>query len=303
MRQSIGAACVTARSDAAMAGPNDTSTSQTMRALLRLRELIVSGEFGHGDRMSELPLVARLGVSRTPVRLALAELEHEGLLRALPGGGYVVREFTQADIVDACELRGVLEGTAARFAAERGAGRRELRALRAISDEIAAVVHLADYESFERFVGLNDRFHAALVAMAKSPQLERALDVITALPFASASAFVMTEAVLPESREILVVAHNQHLGLIEAIEQGQGARAEALAREHARIAIANLKIALNHQRILEAVPGHSLFAFADDAGPRRRGRRRERLDAGQDGVAASPSATRAAVRIAPAPGT
>src|SRR5579871_2894305 len=80
-----------------MATTHDTATSQTMRALLRLRELIIGGEFGYGDRMSELPLVDRLGVSRTPVRLALAALEHEGLLRALPGGGYVVREFGEAD--------------------------------------------------------------------------------------------------------------------------------------------------------------------------------------------------------------
>ena len=54
--------------------------------------------------------------------MALATpFEHEGLLRALPGGGYVVSEFTRADIVDAAELRAVLEGTAARFAAEHGA--------------------------------------------------------------------------------------------------------------------------------------------------------------------------------------
>lgn len=286
-----------------MTRSNDTNTSQTMRALLRLRELIISGEFGYGDRMSELPLVARLGVSRTPVRLALAALEHEGLVRALPGGGYVVREFTQADIEDATELRGVLEGTAVRFAAERGVSRRQLRALHAISDEIATIVHRADYESFELYVGLNDRFHAALVAMAASPQLQRAMEAITALPFASASAFVMTEAVLPESREILFVAHYQHLGMIEAIEQRQGVRAEAIAREHARIAIANLKIAMRHQGILEAVPGHSLLALDADADARRRRRRRGRPDAGQDGVAASPSAARAAVHIVPAPGT
>jgi GntR family transcriptional regulator of vanillate catabolism len=248
---------------------DDTRTSQTMRALLRLRELILSGEFGFGDRMSELPLVERVGVSRTPVRLALAALEHEGLLRALPSGGYVVREFTEADIVDATELRGVLEGTAARFAAERGASPRDLRALRAVSEEIAEVVPRADYESFERYVGLNDRFHAALVAMAESPQLERALDAVTALPFASASAFVMTEAELPASREILVVAHNQHLGLIEAIEHGHGSRAEALAREHARIAIANLKIALRH-RSLDSVPGHSLIDLGAVPGNHRR---------------------------------
>ena len=88
------------------------------RALLSLREQILAGQFRPGERMSELRLVERVGVSRTPLRLALATLEHEGLLRVLPGGGYVVREFTRADIRDAIELRGVLEGTAARFAAE-----------------------------------------------------------------------------------------------------------------------------------------------------------------------------------------
>ena len=102
-------------------GDIPANRTQITRALLRLRELILSGEFAAGERMSELPLVERLGVSRTPLRLALAELEHEGLLRGLAGGGYVVREFTMADIRDAIELRGVLEGTAARFAVERGA--------------------------------------------------------------------------------------------------------------------------------------------------------------------------------------
>ena len=247
-----------------MAAIDDTRTSQTTRALLRLRELILAGEFGHGDRMSELPLVERLGVSRTPVRLALAALEHEGLLRALPGGGYVVREFTRADVVDAAELRGVLEGTAARFAAERGTGRRDLRTLRAINAEIADVVRRADYESFERYVGLNTRFHKTLVKMGGSPQLVRALETVTSVPFASASAFVLTEAELPESREILVIARSQHEGLIDAIERRQGARAETLAREHARLAITNLQIVLRHRGTLTAVPGHSLVAFGAD---------------------------------------
>jgi GntR family transcriptional regulator, vanillate catabolism transcriptional regulator len=105
--------------------------TQITKAVLRLRELIFNGRFSPGERMSELPLVELLGVSRTPLRLALAELEHEGLLRGLPGGGYVVREFTQGDVRDAIELRGVLEGTAARFAAERGGSARDLAALRA----------------------------------------------------------------------------------------------------------------------------------------------------------------------------
>ena len=132
--------------------PGQRTEPRSTRALLRLRELIFSGEFAPGDRMSELPLVSgsafrgrRCG-SRSPSSSTRA------CCAALPGGGYVVREFTQADVRDAVELRGVLEGTAARFAAERGARRRELRALRAINETIAKLVHRADYESFERYV-------------------------------------------------------------------------------------------------------------------------------------------------------
>jgi GntR family transcriptional regulator of vanillate catabolism len=227
-----------------------------------LRELIFNGEFTPGERMSELPLVELLGVSRTPLRLALAELEHEGLLRGLPGGGYVVREFTQGDVRDAIELRGVLEGTAARFAAERGAAARDLNVLRSTNETIRKLVHRGDYESFERYLQLNETFHARLLKMARSPLLQRALDGVVSLPFASASAFVLAEAELAASRDILIIAHRHHSSLIEAIERRQGARAEALAREHARVALANLDIVIDHRRdVLERLPGASLLAL------------------------------------------
>ena len=161
------------------AGPNDVdggdpaATSQTTRALLSLRELLLSGEFPSGTRMSELPLVERLGVSRTPLRLALATLEHEGLLEMLPGGGYAVREFTRDDVHDAIELRGVLEGTAARFAAERGASPEQLTEMRELSAQMERMVHRDDEDSFWRYVELNARFHALLLEAAASPVLAR----------------------------------------------------------------------------------------------------------------------------------
>ena len=239
--------------------------TQIMRARLRLRELILSGEFRPGERLAELPLVQRLGASRTPLRLALAALEHEGLLRGLKGGGYVVREFTLADISDAIELRGVLEGTAARFAAERGTPRRELHALRTINDAVHELVHRTDYESFERYVELNERFHADLVELAASPLVNRALEAIVSLPFAGASsALILAEAELPESWEILVIAHRDHQSLIEAIERRQGARAESIAREHARLALANLEVVMRHTDVLARLPGASLLALPRD---------------------------------------
>ncbi|MGZ6577785.1 MAG: GntR family transcriptional regulator [Solirubrobacteraceae bacterium] len=246
------------------------SRSQMMRALLRLRELILSGEFEPGERMSELPLVERLGVSRTPLRLALATLEHEGLLRSLSGGGYAVRAFTQADMRDAVELRGVLEGTAARFAAERGATRREIRSLRTINAQIEPLLALADYVSVEAYMDLNERFHARMLEIARSPLLDRALEGILSLPFGGVNAMVLTEAELPESRQILVIAHRHHQGLIEAIESRQGARAEALAREHARIALTNLEIVLRHREMLELVPGSSLITLPQELEPASR---------------------------------
>ena len=239
------------------------------RALLRLRELILRGEFAPGERMSELRLVETLGVSRTPLRLALVALEHEGLLRSAGSRGYLVREFTQADISDAIELRGVLEGTAARFAAERGAPARDLRALREINETIHGLVHRSDYESFERYMNLNENFHARLLKLARSPVLERAFDGIVSLPFAGPSAFILAEAELPASREILVIAHRHHSGLVEAIERRQSGRAESLAREHARLALTNLEIVVEHREMLERMPGGSLIALPskpDEAG-------------------------------------
>lgn len=237
--------------------------TQITKAVLRLRELIFNGHFRPGERMSELPLVELLGVSRTPLRLALAELEHEGLLRGLPSGGYVVREFTQGDVRDAIELRGVLEGTAARFAAERGAATADLDGLRATNDTIKKLVHRADYESFERYLHLNEEFHTRLLKMARSPLLLRALEGIVVLPFASPGAFVMAEAELPASREILIIGHRHHAGIIEAIERRQGARAESLTREHARLAMANLEIVVDYRDVLKRLPGASLLALPD----------------------------------------
>lgn len=233
-----------------------------MRALLRLRQMVFDGEFAPGTRMAELPLVERLGVSRTPLRLALSTLAHEGLLELMPTGGYAVRSFTLADVDDAIELRGVLEGTAARLAAERG-GAEPIAAMRELLAELDAVVHEQSYDSFVRYVDLNERFHALLLEAAGSPVLARTVAQIAALPFASPSAFVLAEAELPESREILLIAQYHHHELVSAIERGEGARAEALAREHARLARRNLGIVIANRDVLASVPGHGLLQLPE----------------------------------------
>lgn len=246
---------------------DDASLSQTVKAQLRLRELIVGGELPPGQRIAEVALVERIGASRTPIRAALHRLADEGLLEALPGGGFVVKHFSESDIHDAIELRGTLEGLAARLAAERGASSLLLAQARecvAAIDRMLAAPAL-DEAAFADYAAHNARFHDLLAAMSGSALLQRQLDRVTALPFAGPNAFVLAVAEGTRSRESLLVAQAQHRAVVDAIAAREGARAEALMREHARIAQENLRDALKSPRTLPPIPGAGLI--------RRRGAR------------------------------
>jgi GntR family transcriptional regulator, vanillate catabolism transcriptional regulator len=244
----------------------DRSVSQTMKAVLSLRELILSGELGAGERISELAIVERFGVSRTPIRTALVRLAEEGLLEPIPSGGFAVRAFRERDIADALEIRGALEGLAARRAAERGPSAGAIAPLRqtlAALDQLVARLNLT-VDDLSEYIALNATFHSQLVDLADNPTLTRQIERVCALPFASPSGFVMVQAVLPESRMILNVAQEQHRSVVEAIEQREGARANAVMCEHPRLAMRNLQIAMRNQQAFEMVPGAALI--------RRRGR-------------------------------
>jgi GntR family transcriptional regulator of vanillate catabolism len=163
-------------------------SAQTVKATLGLRQHLFDGEIRPGERLVELSLVERLGVSRTPLRLALSMLEHEGLVRSLPGGGFSVREFTLSEVDDAIELRGTLEGIAARFAAERLQSPLELADLQETAARLDETVHDTSPDSMLAYVELNEEFHAELVVLAKSELVARAIGQVMALPFASPAA-------------------------------------------------------------------------------------------------------------------
>lgn len=236
-------------------------SSQTVKALLGLRELIVGGELAGGERVPELALVERLGVSRTPVRTALQKLQDEGLLEALPGGGFAVKAFSEADIHDAIEVRGTLEGLAARLAAERGVGRSLLAAGReclAIIDALLAAP-LLDATGFEGYVTQNARFHELLAEMSGSEVVRRQVERAAAQPFASPNGFVLVRATERSARDQLIVAQDQHRTVLDAIDKREGTRAESVMREHARIAQRNLGEALANRQALQRVPGANLI--------------------------------------------
>lgn len=227
------------------------------------------GEFAPGERMSELPLVARLGVSRTPIRLALERLAHMGLLDVSANGGFTVRGYTPPEALDAIEIRGVLEGTAARLASERLVDSAELETLRRLGREMDHLDRLT-LDSFAHYMDLNEAFHAAIVDLAKSAMLKRAFGQAVSLPFASPSAMVFPTSGLAHADEALAVAKEHHRGIVDAIQARQGTRAEHLAREHAFIGRRVLAMALSDTDALSRVPGASLINLSAHARTRTR---------------------------------
>src|SRR5205085_10591447 len=105
---------------------------------------------------------------------------------------------TLADVNDAIELRGVLEGTAARFAAERLESPEELDELRETAAELdVAVRRESTEEAFVEYVPLNETYHGQLAVLAKSDVLGRELARVVAIPFAGPNALLASQGVLP----------------------------------------------------------------------------------------------------------
>lgn len=237
--------------------------SQTIKALVRLREFILNGELAPGERLREVALVDSLEVSRTPIRAALARLAEEGLLEKMPNGGYMVREFTERDIQDSIDMRGMLEGMAARLAAERGMSACALDEIKNCViqiDELLLSKTNLETEDIARYFELNGLFHHQLIALSESFVVERMLERIVALPFASPNAFVIAQSKIDQSWKVFLVAQEQHKGIVEAIENRQGMRAEYLAREHALLALNTLRTVSNHEVALNHIPGFKLIS-------------------------------------------
>src|SRR5690606_22933409 len=190
----------------------DRVRPRTEGALLAMRELIFSGAFQPGERISELTVAELTGITRTPIRAALQRLQEEGFVEAIPSGGYAVRSFSEKDVFDSIEIRGMLEGMAARLAAERGYSAGRLQPLRECLTELDEVVEkgLDTEEGFSRYMAANRRLHAAILDLADSPVLKRQAERASALPFASPSGFIMAQSKLPGSRKLFAVAQDQH---------------------------------------------------------------------------------------------
>jgi len=221
---------------------NASGKTHGLRAQIELRKQILNGELPGGTRLFEVAIADALNVSRTPVREALSRLAEEGLLERARGGGFVVRSFAVGDVLDMIELRGVLEGTAARLAAERGVAPARMLEIRDILFRLdGCFAEGSENIELDRYATLNAAFHETLSRLAGSVVLEQEIARVIRLPFASPSAFLPHRARIEALRQTLPPAQAQHHAIVEAIAAREGARAEALAREHTRAARANVE--------------------------------------------------------------
>ena len=150
---------------------------------------------------------------------------------------------------------------AARLAAERITDPESLATLRQLHEEMVTLVRgrKLTLESVAGYIDRNSKFHAEVLALSDSSRLRRAMDQICSLPFASASAFLERHYSAPESHELFLISVEHHRAIVEAIGAREGARAENIAREHARVARRNLESAMQHQHLGEVVPGLRLI--------------------------------------------
>jgi GntR family transcriptional regulator of vanillate catabolism len=231
------------------------ASSQTSRIVYQLSQLIIRGELNPGEKLAEIPLAERFGVSRTPVRQALTVLEKEGLLiRGNSGRSYVVRRFSLEEILNAIEVRSVLEGLAAREVAQKRTPRGLLRELEALVLEAGEVIEKieargATGELTETYFSLNARFHKAIIDGANNQALANALHSTGKIPFVSVGSIARYGDVTEDDSDTaklrvrnLLLSHMQHQDLVEAITGAEPARAESLMREHALLGIRNLHL-------------------------------------------------------------
>lgn len=216
--------------------PEDETITRSVSITDNLRTSILAGEFRPGERMFEVNLSERLKVSRTPIREALKVLAGEGLLDYAPNRGYHVREYSVDDIVQAYEIRAVLEGLAAKRAAQLG-----------MSDEGRAVVEAAlrDGESLFNKKSLtpsdrnlygvvNTAIHSAIHTAGQSRMLRDMLR--------------QSQQIAPSSHRNVIAfepfdvrrRHDDHYRIYEAILCRDAGRAELLMRDH----VESIKVSL-----------------------------------------------------------
>jgi DNA-binding GntR family transcriptional regulator len=224
---SIGRLDVAATDPSAVPRVANNGSRGRVRAYQEIRQAIVEGRYGAGQRLVEKNLAEEFQVSRTPVREALRALESEGLVVSLPNKGAVVRSLSAQDVYDIYDLRVRLESLAAERAA-RDPRPDQLSVLEKANEDFAELLPSfvgSDLQSVREIEAVNRRFHQGFIDMADSWRLNQLLErtVHAVLVFQNFQSYE------PEELERSLLFHQL---ITQAIARREAGRAGNLVAEH-----------------------------------------------------------------------
>ena len=201
--------------------PLEPPRSLTEDAADRIREQILTGGFRQGEHLVETRIAQQLNISRGPVREAFKLLRAEGLLQEEPRRGSFVVRMAPEDVRGIYGLRAAIEGRAAKVVAAR----HDLPALDHLASLVDAIDEAVARNEASAVFAADLAFHAALVTAAGNPSLE---EVFSRYVPRMRALLRLDEHVYRRLDDIA----KEHRPLVEAIRQGDAARAAALAEEH-----------------------------------------------------------------------
>jgi DNA-binding GntR family transcriptional regulator len=189
-----------------------------------VRELILRGDFAPGLRLGEVELAERLGVSRTPVREALARLAAEGLVEISPNRGARVTSWSVEELEGVFDLRSALEPRLTALAVPR-ARPEDVAALDELAERMRCVGTPGQRQDLDAIVPLNREFHDRLVALADHAALATALAAAVRTPIVVRNFHTYDDASLRRS-----LAH--HVEIVAALRAGDPQWARAVMTAH-----------------------------------------------------------------------
>lgn len=199
------------------------------RVFHKIRDDILNGKYKDNEELREVAIGHELGVSRTPVREALRQLELEGLVKIIPNRGAFVTGIQAKDVHDIYMIRARLEGLCARWACQY-----------ITKEQMEAMeenVYLADFHAkkgnMEQMTELDNQFHRTLYASGNSKMLEHLL-----IDYHQYVQRIRQKTLSTPERAI--ASNNEHRAIMEAIKAKDPDKAEELAAQHMKNAYANM---------------------------------------------------------------
>ena len=211
-----------------MSVPNAKPVLTGHRIYVELRQMAVDYRFRPGERINEVELAARLGVSRSPVREALQRLVTEGLITFQPNRGFFCRGFDVTEIVNLCDVRVLLEERAVVLAC----GKARDDELQSLKEWWRATASRADSLSSADLTDKDEEFHMRIAALSGNPELSRMIAGInTRIHF--------VRQIEVEKHRRLSTTYTEHSDIAEAMTERDADKAARIMRDHIAISVSD----------------------------------------------------------------